>query len=195
MKDRKPTQPGRVKITPEDGSPAYFANMEMADEPLEIGTPLNKSTLLSDATALLFEKNETATPDEIFVLISKALKEMGTSISGIESLTSGIPNKLSYETGSFYGPGRYKPITIQTNLSRVILCIFSTEEDYDSNVALAIMPPPLPLGVEFEERAQSRYLNPTGSGGYNGSFNYTPHDLMGQYTGHLYYYMAIGPKG
>ena len=40
FKDRIPQKPGRVKITPENGT-AYYATMERADEPIEPGTPLN----------------------------------------------------------------------------------------------------------------------------------------------------------
>ena len=38
--DRVPQKPGRVKITPENGT-AYYATIERADEPLDPGTPLN----------------------------------------------------------------------------------------------------------------------------------------------------------
>ena len=44
FKDRVPRKPGRVKITPENGT-AYFATMERADEPLQEGTPLNAGYL------------------------------------------------------------------------------------------------------------------------------------------------------
>ena len=44
FKDRVPQKPGRVKITPENGT-AYFATMERADEPLQEGTPLNAGYL------------------------------------------------------------------------------------------------------------------------------------------------------
>ena len=40
FKDRVPGKPGRVKITPENGT-AYYATMERADEPIEVGTPLH----------------------------------------------------------------------------------------------------------------------------------------------------------
>jgi hypothetical protein len=40
FKDRVPQKPGRVKITPENGT-AFYVTMERADEPLEPGTPLN----------------------------------------------------------------------------------------------------------------------------------------------------------
>lgn len=39
FKDRVPQKPGRVKITPENGTP-FYAIMERADEPIEAGTPL-----------------------------------------------------------------------------------------------------------------------------------------------------------
>lgn len=53
MKDRIPAlgQEGRVRIIPEDGSTPFYARMEMADNPLEDGTPLTKGTLLTDETA------------------------------------------------------------------------------------------------------------------------------------------------
>lgn len=40
FKDRVPQQPGRVKITPENGT-AFYAIMERADDPIDPGTPLN----------------------------------------------------------------------------------------------------------------------------------------------------------
>lgn len=40
FKDRVPQNPGRVKITPENGT-AFYAIMERADEPITEGTPLN----------------------------------------------------------------------------------------------------------------------------------------------------------
>ena len=51
MKDRVPKYPGRVLITPEDGSAAFYATVTRADEPVEVGTPINKAALLSDDTA------------------------------------------------------------------------------------------------------------------------------------------------
>ena len=52
MKDRIPTKPGRVKLTPSGDGENYYI-LERADEPSETGTPLNKASLLSDATAAL----------------------------------------------------------------------------------------------------------------------------------------------
>lgn len=50
MKDRIPLHPGRVKMTPVSGQ-ANIYDIERADQPTQEGTPLNKATLLSDATA------------------------------------------------------------------------------------------------------------------------------------------------
>ena len=40
FKDRVPLKPGRVKITPEEGT-TFYATLERADEPIQEGTPLN----------------------------------------------------------------------------------------------------------------------------------------------------------
>ena len=60
MKDRQPTRPGRVKITPENGA-AYYAVMEMADEPTEVGTPPTKANL-----AALLGGDANMVPDDAF---------------------------------------------------------------------------------------------------------------------------------
>lgn len=52
MKDRISTHPGRVQLVPVAGQTNTF-DMLRADEPTEVGTPLNKANLLSDGTAAL----------------------------------------------------------------------------------------------------------------------------------------------
>lgn len=44
FKDREPTYAHRMRITPEDGSAAFYATVERADEPTQEGTPLNAET-------------------------------------------------------------------------------------------------------------------------------------------------------
>ena len=74
MKDRVSQNPGRVKITPENGGTAYFAKLEMADSPTDPGTPLNRQTLLSEAAAQQLGLDpETATPSEAFGRIAAGL--------------------------------------------------------------------------------------------------------------------------
>ena len=41
MEDRVPKYPGKVLVTPEDGSVPFYAVLNRADEPVEEGTPLN----------------------------------------------------------------------------------------------------------------------------------------------------------
>ncbi len=64
MKNRLPTRPGRALVTPEDGSPPFYATITRADEPTEEGTPLNKATLLTDETAALYGLGEDATVND-----------------------------------------------------------------------------------------------------------------------------------
>lgn len=69
MQDRTPTpgQEGRVLITPEDGGTPFYAKIEMADNPISNGTPLNKETLLQDDTEIaLFGDVTNRTVDEAF---------------------------------------------------------------------------------------------------------------------------------
>jgi len=68
MKDRVPRYPGRVKMTPVAGQ-ANTYDMARADDPTQEGTPLNKTTLLKDATAALFGLGANAVPDDAFVAI------------------------------------------------------------------------------------------------------------------------------
>lgn len=72
MQDREPTYPGRVTLTPVYGL-ANTYDMERADQPLQEGTPLNKASLLKDATAELFGKTNAAVPDDILNLLSKSV--------------------------------------------------------------------------------------------------------------------------
>lgn len=43
--DRQSKYPGRVLITPEDGSPAFYATITRADEPTVTGTPISAGAL------------------------------------------------------------------------------------------------------------------------------------------------------
>lgn len=71
MNDRIPAEgkAGRVLITPENGSAPFYATVTMADEPLDEGTPLNKATLLKDATAALLGGGADMVPDEAFAAL------------------------------------------------------------------------------------------------------------------------------
>lgn len=64
MKDRISQNPGRVLITPENGSAPFYATMTRADNPTQDGDPISKETLLKDATAALFGLGADAVPDD-----------------------------------------------------------------------------------------------------------------------------------
>ena len=74
MQDRVPLYPGRVTLTPVAGQENTF-DMARADQPTQEGTPLNKATLLKDATAAKFGKDTGAVPDEVLDVLSKSVLE------------------------------------------------------------------------------------------------------------------------
>lgn len=68
MQDRIPLYPGRVTLTPVAGQANTF-DMVRADDPTQAGTPLNKATLLKDATAALYGLGTGAVPDDVLAWI------------------------------------------------------------------------------------------------------------------------------
>jgi len=71
LKDRTPTYPGRVTLTPVPGQNNTY-DMVRADSPIEEGTPINKQTLLTDETAKLLELKQTdPTVENAFEQIAK----------------------------------------------------------------------------------------------------------------------------
>lgn len=79
MKDRIPLYPGRVTLTPVSGQ-ANTYDMTRADQPTEEGTPLNKGTLLKDATAALYGLGSDAVPDEVLGMLKGSLKVEESSV-------------------------------------------------------------------------------------------------------------------
>lgn len=77
MQDRVPVNPGRVLIKPENGAAPYYATMTRADNPMQKGTPLNKASLLKDATAAKFGLGTDAVPDDAFNVLSRFHSELG----------------------------------------------------------------------------------------------------------------------
>jgi hypothetical protein len=69
MKDRISNRPGRVLITPEDGSTPFYANIAMADEPTQVGDPPTKANLLTDATASKLGLGENSKVNDALVAL------------------------------------------------------------------------------------------------------------------------------
>ena len=97
MRNRTSANPGRVLITPEDGSAAFYATVTRADNPTEAGDPLSKETLLTDATAALYGLNATAVPDEV----------LAAARSLISTAQSTADSKCKIVSGSYTGTGTY----------------------------------------------------------------------------------------
>lgn len=95
MYDRVSQNPGRVLITPEDGSGAFYATLAMADNPTVVGTPLNKASLLTDATAALYGLSGSAVPDDV-------LEKARSLITTAQNTANG---KTSIVYGTYTGDG------------------------------------------------------------------------------------------
>lgn len=76
MQDRVSLHPGRVKMTPVAGQ-ANTYDMTRADQPTQAGTQLNKSSLLTDATAAMLDLGADAVPDDALKLLSRLHTHLG----------------------------------------------------------------------------------------------------------------------
>ena len=110
MLDRVPKYPGRVILTPVPGQ-ANTYDMVRADEPISLGTPLNKASLLKDSTVALYSMNANAVPDDIFAYIGQ--------------------NRLLLERGSYVGNGKNgsaNPCTLTFGMEPEILFVSSASQ-------------------------------------------------------------------
>ncbi len=101
MQDRVSRNPGRVLITPEDGSTPFYAVMTRADNPEVEGTKINKNALLKDATAALFGLGSDAVPDDVLAQIKNFIDE------NYEKLEKEIAETPKIATGTYAGTGNY----------------------------------------------------------------------------------------
>ncbi|MBU5627698.1 emp24/gp25L/p24 family protein [Oscillibacter sp. MSJ-2] len=79
MKDRVPTKPGRVKLTPVSGQ-ANTYDMVRADQPTQEGTPLGKATLFDSGAeqAVFGDATGDHTPAEAFAALPNRIEPIGT---------------------------------------------------------------------------------------------------------------------
>ena len=90
MVDRVPAYPGRVRLTPVSGQTNVY-DLEMADSPSVVGTPINKANLLTDVTAAGFNTLFGSTPDTV----NDALNALATG------------SLAKFMVGSYVGTGEY----------------------------------------------------------------------------------------
>lgn len=87
MKDRIPTKPGRVQLVPSPDNDDLFI-LTRSDEPTQVGTPLNKASLLSDATAAGFElTGDDATVNNALSLVAGNYARVRTGVSAPDTST------------------------------------------------------------------------------------------------------------
>lgn len=91
MKDRIASHPGRVKLTLVSGN---IYDMEMADDPVEVGTALNKANLLTDATASAIGARFGSSPDTPDDALNLLLGCLATeSVTWVGNNTYGVGNE------------------------------------------------------------------------------------------------------
>lgn len=115
MKDRIPKDPGRVLITPENGSAPFYATMTRADNPEQEGTPLNKNSLLKDTTAALFGLGTDALPDDVLAALSPMMQHAWR-----RKHTSYIEVKTAAPTAWSTAPGVFDGYPVTASYSKSI---------------------------------------------------------------------------
>lgn len=104
MQDRVAQYPNRFKLNPVDGQ-ENVVDLERMDGATQNGTPLNKSTLLSDETARMFnleENSPSVTPDIVFRELGRrtSWKKVVEYESKTEEKTLTIPVPSSLKNNS-----------------------------------------------------------------------------------------------
>lgn len=97
MENRQPTYPGRVILTPVPGQENTY-DMVRADEPTVEGTPLNKQTLLQDATCAILDIPNTSVPNDAFAKLALGIGKYGYVIQ--VQFTDGQPLEGATITGA-----------------------------------------------------------------------------------------------
>lgn len=106
MQDRVPLYPGRVMLTPVPGQENTF-DMVRADSPTQEGTPLNKATLLKDATAKRFGLDASAVPDDVLNKICTKMHEYGEIGDVMITTRKDLGNQWLLCNGESISPSEY----------------------------------------------------------------------------------------
>ena len=102
MQDRVSLHPGRVKLMPVAGQENTY-DMVRADSPTQEGTPLNKDTLLKDATAALFGLGADAVPDGVFVALTECFAQILVTTIPNTEVTASLNGKTVSTTSDSFG--------------------------------------------------------------------------------------------
>ena len=115
--DRQPVSPGRRKITHEDGSSEYVT-MEMADDPVVVGTPLNRNTFME--LQGFTNDNTTVSRNGDVTTVTTTEENGGTTVTKITKLSATQTKVVT----TYTGPNGYvntKEITITRNGNNVTI--------------------------------------------------------------------------
>lgn len=123
MEDRLSNKPGRILITPEDGSAPFYATITRADEPLQEGNALNKANLLKDQTAARYGKGNNAVPDDILAQIATELDRYSFAQAGGLKMAYG-----SYVGDGTHGSANPKSLTFDFEPVLVFISQFSSSQ-------------------------------------------------------------------
>lgn len=107
MQDRVSTHPGRWKLTPVAGLTNTY-DCERADSPTVAGTPLNKATFLTDATATAIAALGVTSPS----LPTEALSAIASILSNM-----GVNDVCHIDAGTYVGTGVYTGSPIDLTFS------------------------------------------------------------------------------
>lgn len=94
MKDRAPTYPGRVRLIPVAGQENTY-DIVRADEPQQGGTPLNKATLLDDATAEKLGLTGDPTVNQALAAILQKPIQATLTAAGWTAITGGYEQSVA----------------------------------------------------------------------------------------------------
>lgn len=141
MQDRVSEHPGRIKLTPVPGQENTF-DMVRADEPVQEGTPLNKSTLMTDETAAaigLTSKDPTVN-DAIRTINASLVREMndGFKVGDIRlSRRMSLGENYRIANGEAFEPESFPSLAdLLPRTARLELLSSETLEDYGVNTSL-----------------------------------------------------------
>lgn len=195
MKDRIPTPglEGRLLITPENGSPAFYARAAMADNPTEQGTPFATATMLTDEVAALFGMDGSAVPNDVLRILSGALVETDGRVTHLDGTLAGVQVAVgTYEGTNTYGASNPNVLTFDFDPKVVFIrstvggfglfVVSSLTSEFEDNAYLSTYNDALGTGNQRNAKYENKFLT------WYGTSNAT-YQLNGKYT---FTYVAIG---
>lgn len=127
MQDRVSQYPGRIKLVPVSGQENVY-DMEWADGASVLGTPINKNTLLKDATAALFGLGSGAVPDDVLVEVRSLITTVQNAANTAQNTANG---RARVVVGSYVGNGTTSK-TLNFGLSAKIVVVSGPEAIFGS---------------------------------------------------------------